>query len=301
MTMTTPLFYGFIFVLGLAIGSFLNVLGLRYRPNRFLLASPVWSGRSRCPHCGKTLAWYELIPVVSFIYLRGACHTCVHPLSVQYPAVELAAGATLVAVPFYLASLYDAPLFAANGGMLAWFYFLSVVWVLAILALILMSIIDYRQRIIPDEIVAVIAALGVVKIAVLASYDQVFLIQQSFLQNYALLGQFWNGMVLNHVLGAVGALLILGSIVLITRGKGMGMGDVKLGGALGLLFGWPDIFMVIVFAFLAGTLVTLPQLLWKTKRLNDAVPFGPFLAVGALATFFFGYTIIRSYFSLFGI
>src|SRR3989344_7156502 len=150
MTMTTPLFYGFIFVLGLAIGSFLNVLGLRYRPNRFLLASPVWSGRSRCPHCGKTLAWYELIPVVSFIYLRGACHTCVHPLSVQYPAVELAAGAILVAVPFYLASLYHAPLVAAMDGLLgqdapAWFYLLSVIWVLAFLALILMSIIDYRQ------------------------------------------------------------------------------------------------------------------------------------------------------------
>ncbi len=299
--MTTPLFYGFIFVLGLAIGSFLNVVGLRYRPNRFLLATPVWGGRSRCPHCGKTLAWYELIPVVSFIYLRGACHTCVHPLSVQYPLVELAAGITLVAVPFYLASLYNAPLFAVNGGALAWFYLLSVIWVLAILALILMSVIDYRQRIIPDEIVVIIAALGAAKIAVLAYYDQIFLIQQSFLQNYALLGQFWNGVVLNHVLGAVGALLILGLIVLVTKGKGMGMGDVKLGGALGLLFGWPDVLLVIIAAFLVGTLFTLPLLVRKTRRLNDAVPFGPFLAAGALVTFFFGFPIIRSYFSLFGI
>ncbi|MDP3947144.1 MAG: prepilin peptidase [bacterium] len=297
----TTFIYGLIFALGLAIGSFLNVVGLRYRPSRFLLASPAWNGRSRCPHCGKTLAWYELIPLVSFIYLRGKCRTCARPISLQYPLVELVTGITLVLVPFYLASFYGVATYAAIGAGFSWYYILSGIWVLAILALILMSIIDYRQRIIPDEIVVVIAALGAIKIAVLTYYNQVFEIQQSFLQNYAMLGQFWNGMIPNHIQGAVAALLFLGFIVLVTRGKGMGMGDVKLGGALGLLFGWPDILIVIMLAFFVGTLVTLPLLFRRARTLKDAVPFGPFLAGGALLTFFFGYEILKNYFSLFGI
>ena len=299
--MTTPFLYAIIFLIGLAVGSFLNVVGLRYKPNLYLLGTHVVGGRSRCVHCKKTLAWYELVPLVSFIYLRGKCHTCAHPISLQYPLVELATGVTLVTVPLYLFSLYGAATYAATHASLSWYYILNVVWALAILALILISIIDYWQRIIPDELTVVIALLGVAKISTLLYFDKVFSIQQSLLQNFALLGQFWSGVVINHVLGAVAALLVLGFIVLVTKGKGMGMGDVKLGTALGLLFGWPDILLVIVLAFFVGTLVMLPLLFRKARTLKDAVPFGPFLAGGALLTFFFGYEILTGYFSLFGI
>lgn len=300
--MTAPLLYAAVFIFGLALGSFLNVAGLRYRPDRFVFGAHSTRGRSHCMKCNKTLAWHELVPLVSFIYLRGRCRSCKHAISAQYPVVELLAGASLTAVPLYLFSLYGIPMLPGAPGALSWYYLLSAIWVLAFLALILISIIDYRQRIIPDELSAFLALLGIAKIGVLLYFDRVFPpLQQSLLQHYALLGRYWDGVLINHLLGAAFALLLLGLIVLITKGKGMGLGDVKLGAALGLLFGWPDIFLLIVLAFLAGALVTLPLLVRKAKALKDTVPFGPFLAAGAALTFFFGYAIVKAYFSLFSI
>ena len=96
-------------------------------------------------------------------------------------------------------------------------------------------------------------------------------------------------------------MIFFGAIILLSRGKAMGWGDFKLVGALGLIFGWPDILMVILLAFITGALVSIVVLIGKKKKMKDAIPFGPFLTTGAALTFFFGYQIIGGYFKLFGL
>ncbi|MBI5401299.1 prepilin peptidase, partial [Candidatus Wolfebacteria bacterium] len=126
------------------------------------------------------------------------------------------------------------------------------------------------------------------------------LITNSFLGHYSLLfgslGNIW----VNHIIAAVLAMAFFGLIIGISRGRGMGIGDLKLGGALGLIFGWPDILLVLALSFIVGAAVSVVLILKKTKTMKDIVPFGPFLAIGGALTFFLGYNIINAYFKLFG-
>ena len=104
---------------------------------------------------------------------------------------------------------------------------------------------------------------------------------------------------INHFFAAFIAMFFFGAIILLTRGKGMGWGDFKLAGALGLIFGWPDILIAVMLSFVIGSIISIILMLKRKKTMKDAVPFGPFLVIGAGAVFFFGYQIINLYFKLF--
>lgn len=112
---------------------------------------------------------------------------------------------------------------------------------------------------------------------------------------------FQNNIWLNHFFAALLGVAFFGAIVLITRGEAMGMGDVKLAGALGLIFGWPDIIMVLTLSFIIGSIFGIYLMIRKKKGMKDAVPFGPFLVIGSALTFFAGFEIINGYFKLFGL
>lgn len=264
-------------VLGVLVGSYLNVLILRFSPGEGFRASR--KGRSHCPHCGETLRWYELIPVVSYLLQGGKCRSCHKRLSLQYPIVELLGALVFIAVPWQL----------------GW-SFITALWILVFLVFILIAVIDLRLGIIPDKLNLLVAGLGLL-IALLTYYGGV---SYSGVDGYALLfqlgeGNFW----LQRLAGVVLGLVLFGGIYLLTRGRAMGMGDVKFAGALGILLGWPDVILALVLAFLVGALVALPLLIGGRAAMRSALPFGPFITIGVTLVFFFGYHILNGYFQLF--
>jgi prepilin signal peptidase PulO-like enzyme (type II secretory pathway) len=279
----------FLGILGLLFGSFLNVVALRYQPDKFLFDLKEIGGRSHCPHCGKQLKWFELIPLLSFLVQGGLCRSCGARLSFQYPLVELLSGLIFVLVPWRLGFLF--PLYP-NPYTLT-----PILWILVFLALLLVALIDLRLRIIPDEInvFLIIVALPIIFL----SSPSFGLTEGSFIGHYALLfgsrGSIWP----NHFVGLLAGLLFFLSLTVFTWGKGMGGGDVKLAAALGFLFGWPDIAILSPLSFILGSFFALPLLLLGRRKRKDFMPFGPFLVLSSALIFLFGFQILDFYFHLF--
>ena len=279
-----------LFILGIAIGSFLNVVSLRYEPGQKLMDFKIIGGRSHCPYCGKILSWYELVPLFSFLIQKGKCRNCEHKLSWQYPLVELLSGLIFVFVP-----------------LVASYWPLVIIWLLIFILFLLLSIIDFRHYIIPNSINLSLAILGMVLMGIYIFQSNNLTIQQfnnfSFLGHYSLLFDFpfLSSIWLNHFFAAFIAMAFVAAIIILSRGRGMGWGDFKLVGALGLIFGWPDILMLLFLSFIVGSVAVLPLLIKKQKTMKDVVPFGPFLIIAASLTFFFGHQIIDGYFKLFSL
>lgn len=259
-----------LFVFGVIIGSFLNVVALRYKGRGRLFDFKRIGGRSHCLYCRRTLKWYELVPLLSFLLQGGRCCSCRRCLSWQYPIVELASGFAFL-LPYYFG-----------------YSWIGIIWTLAALAMILLSAIDWRLRIIPDQINLFLAGLGVI-LGVLGG--------SSFLRNYgewlSLTGNLW----WDRWLAALLAMLFFGFIILASRGKAMGVGDLKLAGALGLLLSWPDIILALSIAFVLGAVVGSIYLLAQRKNLKSIIPFGPFMVAGVFILIFFGYQIANWYFT----
>jgi leader peptidase (prepilin peptidase)/N-methyltransferase len=240
-------------VLGLLIGSFLNVVIARVPEGR-----SVWGPRSTCPGCGTLIAWYDNIPVVSFLALRGRCRTCGMTISARYPLVEIAtAGAFVIA--FHRAdSMVE---FAVHAVLVA--------------ALIAITAIDLRYQIIPDVITLPGIVLGVLANVVT---DRV-----SWLES--LIGI------------AVGGGIFF--VIILVTGGGMGGGDMKLGAMLGAFLGWKSGLLALLLGVLAGGAVAVILLLLGRKGRKEAIPFGPYLALGGAIAAFWGDQIIAWYLSRF--
>lgn len=278
----------FLFIFGLVIGSFLNVVALRYDGEHFVLDPRVIGGRSHCASCGRTLRWFELIPLFSFFLQAGRCRRCKARLSVQYPIVEFISGLLFVLVPWRMAEFTVA-------GPFIWF--LPALWVLAFLILLLLSVIDIRTGIIPDELNVALGILAVaLGISLAISPSGAGSLMGPLSSIFSVPGSVWAG----RVIGAMFGFIFFEFLLLVTRGRGIGMGDVKLALPLGLLFGWPDILPVVGFAFVCGALVGVVLILSKKKTMQGTLPFGPFLAIGAVTVFFFGAQLAQWYFHIIG-
>jgi len=238
-------------VLGAIIGSFLNVCILRWPADQSVI-----SPRSRCPGCGQPIAWFDNIPVLSWLLLRGRCRNCKSPVSIQYPLVELAAAGLWA----YMAYREGVSLEAFRGAILG-----------TILFGIAMT--DAREYIIPDEF-----TLGGLVIGLL----------------FAVAGG-WLGL-WHAVLGAAigfGLLWLVGYVgTLVLKEDAMGGGDIKMMAMVGAFLGWQGVLLTIFLGALLGTLIFVPLTLLGQKKL---VPFGIFLAIGAAATFLVGPEIIEWY------
>ncbi len=266
----SPVVLVILFAFGLATGSFLNVVATRYDGEHFLFSTKLIGGRSHCEQCKKTLRWFELVPLASFAAQGGRCRRCRARLSAQYPVVELLSGIIFIAVPFGLGAVVSAPATLA-----------AVIWIAVFEALLVMTLIDIRLGIIPDEINIFLGVAGVLLLLVPAPLGA--------------------GAVLAKVLAALGAGAFFALLIAVTRGKGMGMGDLKLAIPLGLIFGWPDILLALMAAFVIGAIVGVFAIARGTRSIKGTLPFGPFLAVGAATTFFWGAPIINWYLSLLGV
>ena len=270
----------FLFLFGVVLGSFLNVLILRYE-----LGGPVFGrqlkGRSYCPHCNRTLSWYELIPIISFVVQLGKCRNCGEKISLQYPVVEIISGVIVATIPQILG-----------------FTPLALIWSTTLLILLVISFIDIRHYVIPDALTIIIALLGIVATTIIVMSDAPLfaLIPGTFLGDYAFVFSFTNNPWLLRLSAAFIGGAFFSSIILFSRGKAMGSGDAKLITAVGILIGWPDALLVMMIAFITGAIVGIIMLTGKKKKFKDALPFGPFIALGVMVVVYFGYDIISLYF-----
>lgn len=251
-------------VFGLVLGSFLNVVILRFDDWLSIIKT-----RSRCPDCKTQLKWYDLFPLVSYLTLKGKCRYCQKPICWQYPVVELTA-AVLLAMSYNLVFLeHSLPLWQ---GVTA-FAFL----VLAVACAIVIFFHDLYEQLIPDSMsyVLLAAALG---------FNWFFF-------------QDWQSVVYGALIGVAPIALL----VYPSRGKWMGEGDVKLAAALGLLVGYPAAIVFLVVAFLIGGLVGAVIVASGKATVKTAVPFAPFLILGALTALFYGQALVDWYLGKLGL
>ena len=258
--MTNLFFYLIIFIFGLVVGSFLNCVIYRLEKNKSFL-----KGRSFCPYCKHVLKSQDLIPVFSFLILKGKCRYCRKHISWQYPLVEIATGFL-----FLLISNFQFPI--SNFQILLNLCFLFLVSCF----LIIIFVYDLKHYIIPDKVVY--PAILIAFIYLIAAHDLRLMI-------YALLSAFL----------ASGFFLF---IILVSKGKWMGLGDVKLAFFMGLFLGFPNILAALFFAFLIGAIIGVGLILKGRKTLKSEVPFGPFLVIATFIAFFWGRILIDWYLNL---
>lgn len=246
------------------IGSILFVFGavigsfLNVLVDRYDSLVSVLSDRSRCDHCKKILRWYELIPIFSYVLQGGRCIRCKKSLSLQYPLVE-----TITGCVFVLVGLQFLP-----------FPLLLMGWLLIASSLIVIVVADLKYYIIPD--VALVTAL-------LGAFLLVLPLSET---------------ILFRIASGIGALLFMYTIYYLTKGKGMGFGDVKFAFFLGFALGFPQIVVSLYLAFLTGAVIgVILILVWK-KTHKSKVPFGPFLVWGYVITVLY-YPVIRGWLGFF--
>lgn len=277
-----------LFILGAAIGSFLGVISDRYREELPIWDKKIIGGRSRCEFCKKQLSWFELVPFFSFFLQKGKCRACRKWIGWRYLFYEFSAGLIFISVPPMVESYYLRP---------GTYYALSALWISVFSILFLISLIDIRLRMIPDEASIALALLGI-PIIWLQPFGET---NGSFIGHYAMLFGLRSNALINHLAAALLIGLFFAALIVITKGRGMGGGDMKLAAAMGLVFGWPDIIFVAIISFVIGSVLGIGAMVFKKEKLKSKIAFGPFLAASGLIVFLLGYQITNFYFGLFSL
>lgn len=248
--------YLIIIIIGLIIGSFLNVVILRFDD-----LMSIFVGRSKCPHCEEKLVWYELVPVLSYLALRGKCRSCKKKISAQYPIVE-AGTALIFALLFW------------KFGLTLQFVFLSLVSCI----LVVIFIYDILEQQISDWLVISAAVIWIIYL--ITSY-------QLQITNY-----------LPSIYGLLALGGFLGFMVLISKERWMGAGDIGLGALLGFIIGWPTVLLSGFLAFFIGAVIGIILIISKSLKFQSKLPFAPFLILGFWIAAIWGQSIITWYMNL---
>jgi len=242
-----------IFILGTVIGSFFNVVIHRLPQGKSLISPP-----SHCPHCGKKIKWWQNIPILSYIILKGKCFYCKEKISLRYPLVEFITGVSALLI------------FKKTG--LSY----QLIWAeVFLLALIPAFFIDLEHFILPDEI-----TIGTMLWGLFCSLTHMSGISIT----QSLLG----------ILICGGAFLL---VAVLSKG-GMGLGDVKLAASFGANFGWKLGLISLFLSVFLGAVCGLTLILLRKKGRKDKIPFGPFMIMGAYLTFYFGGELLKWYLGL---
>jgi leader peptidase (prepilin peptidase)/N-methyltransferase len=231
--------------------------------------------RSQCLHCGYQLKWYDLIPIMSWLSLKGKCRTCKHAIGWFELAMEVGV------VAFFVLSYLLWPGGITTGLAVAHF----VLWLVAGVIMAMLLAYDAKWFLLPDRLTIALAVVGlaIVGVTLAGSAD-----------------------VVATLLGASGAVAALaglyGLLYVVSKGRWVGLGDVKLGVGLGLLLlNWQVAIIALFLANFIGCLVVIPLLVTKKIQRNAHIPFGPLLIVGAVLAWFFGWHILNFYLGTFGI
>lgn len=257
----TLLFFGFIFLFGTIVGSFLNVVIFRFNTGRTFT-----KGRSICMNCNRNLRWYELVPVMSFLVQAGKCRRCASKISHQYPIVEFITGLVFVLVAYKFLPI----LFFSFGA----FLLLTILFVFLFSLLIVISVYDLHHKIIPDKLV-IIFTLG----------SLLSLVVNSFFS-----GSFFEiSIFLSLISGPLFALPFV-LIWFFSKGRLMGLGDGKLVLGLGWMLGFSQGIFAIMLSFWIGSIVGLFLMILSKNKIGmkTEIPFAPFLIISTFITFFFG-------------
>ena len=266
-----------VFLFGLSVGSFLNALiwrfevsdGFAKNPRKIKsLLSKLITGRSQCPLCDHTLSWQDLIPLLSFLLLKGKCRYCNEKISFQYPLVELAVGMLFVLM-FHIAS-------AINIELL---YLWTIVSLLTVI-----FVYDLKHFIIPDKVLYPAILISLIWYVVGGT--------QGFIESQQMAYVLYS---------ALGAAAFFFAIYLLSKGRAMGFGDVKLALFMGMFLSWPNILVALAVAFGSGATIGLILMLLKRKTMRSEVPFGPFLILGTFTAFLWGEVLVDFYLSYFGV
>ncbi len=270
-----------VFVVGASVGSFLNVV-----IDRVPAGKDIISKRSFCDKCKKTLAWYDLVPIVSWLVLRGRCRYCREPISPQYPIVE---GAT--ALLFVFVSSKFLPFNSANSALTLSHYLTLFYYLFSISVLIVIFVIDLKRQIIPNKISYFAIFVSLIYLLILG------LLQTQVTRS--LTAQIAPSLVstqlqtilfakINTIAAAAVAAAAFFAIVYVSNEKALGGGDAKLVLFIGLLVGWPLILVAIFLSFILGAIVGLNLILLNLRKFGQRIAFGPFMCVAAIITLFWG-------------
>lgn len=241
-------------ILGAIVGSFLNVCILRL-PKEESIITP----GSHCPHCKNPIKFYDNIPLISYIVLKGRCRRCNGPISFQYPLIE---GITAIS---------SLLLFLRYGFSLSYLVYFSF-----LAALIVITVIDLYHQIIPDVIS--LPGIGVGLLTSLINPENTFI--------NSLIGMLLGG----------GSLFFVATLYQwLFKREGMGGGDVKLLAMIGAFLGWKAVILTILFSSFIGSIVGIIIMALKGKDFKYAIPFGPFLSLGATLSLFYGESLINWY------
>ncbi len=262
-------------IFGLLIGSFLNVVIYRL-PKMMerqwaaecaeMSGSPQAVGepfnlmlpRSRCPHCGHQIHWYENVPVISYLFLRGGCSACKAPISLRYPVIEVVSSGL-----FFLCAWR----WGVSATGLAWCTFSAT--------LLALAVIDWDTTLLPDDLTLPLLWLGLIAAAL--KWTPVSL----------------NASLWGAVAGYLSLWMVYWAFKLVTGKEGMGYGDFKLFAALGAWFGWQALIPMILLASVIGAIVGIAMKFTTGLREDGYVPFGPFLAGAGFTALFFGADTLR--------
>ncbi len=241
------------FVFGLIVGSFLNVCIYRIPLNRSIIYPP-----SSCPVCGARIKWYDNIPLISYILLKGKCRNCMEPISITYPIVELLSG--IVSTAVYLK--YGLTLQTASYLLLSY-------------ALIVAAFIDLKHYIIPDRI-----SLGLIVIGIAISYFLPIGLKGS------IFGAIF-GFVILYIIATLGKKVF--------KKEAMGGGDIKLLSGIGAFIGVKGVLFTLFVASLIGSVVGIILIAAGRSHLGSRLPFGPYLSLAAILYLFIGPWVMRVY------
>lgn len=243
-----------LFLLGIIIGSFLNVCIYRIPEDKNVIFP-----RSHCTNCSTPLKWYDLIPIISFLQLRGKCRYCSGKISPRYSAIEFINGIIYVFLYFN---------FGISLSSIYYGFLVSI--------LLVVFFIDVDHQIIPDILVLVILTWDIL-------YKLIdYFVHKASLNLISYLGSL-----------AIGAILFV--LIFILSKGGIGGGDIKLIGVFGFILGFPKILVNIFLSFILGGIVSIFLLIFKIKERRDPIAFGPFLILGFLVSLFKGNEIILWY------
>lgn len=257
--------------LGLAVGSFLTLAVERYDT-----AESLWIGRSHCTNCRQPLRWWELLPIVSYLALKGKCQRCDKRIPAHYPLFELITGLGFLAI--YLGSSTSS-----------W-------WIIAAQFLVLSSLLflafyDWFHQAFPSAALLVTAVTVLLVSGLRLGFDDTtsrFVVLDPFLGWLSSPGAWWLGLIVGGFVVAG----LLGALAFPSKGRWMGYGDVLLGAILGLWLGYPLVVVALLLAFYSGALFAIIQLLSGGVKKDHRIPFGPFLIFGAIIAHSFGISIL---------